>query len=335
MRLTNTINFILPQRFLVSNNASISNLDISSFNGEKKNFQKRIFSNFLFSRLFILYFFSFLYLFLLNICVSKDNAFSGLELNKVYDRKLAEHIRKRGEDSEQQKTNFHINKDEKSHSNYASSVRSEQNQSDKQNHEKKSDLKKKEILEESDRIEKKNDKVHDKMDKRKMNDEMGKQEIQNEGCAISLGNRSSELHYQLSENEINERIKNLGDIPSLQDIYILWWQVRGDQRRNFLVIGYYLEKLFKSLMKTHKFDQRFLKKEWNKWYHGLLNDLIAMETKDNKNFYSLLKKESWTREKFEDFIDTNILEWKNHKINTRKKWESTLTEDFNKKKNDL
>ncbi|CRG97396.1 Plasmodium exported protein (PHIST), unknown function [Plasmodium gallinaceum] len=328
MRHSNTINFILQRRFLVSNNASISNLDISSFNRGKKNFQKRIFSNFLFSKLFILYFFSVLYLFSLHICVSKDNAFSELQLNKVYDRKLAEHIPEKGEDSKKTKTNFDINEDKKSQSIYGSPGMSELNKSVKHNHDGMSELKKKEILEESDRIEKKNDKVRDNMDKRKMNDEMGKQKIQNEGCAISLGNRSSELHYQLCESEINERIQNLDDVPSIEDIYILWWQVRGDQRNNFFQIIDYLKKLFKSLTNKYNFDESFLNKEYNKWYRGVLYEFINMEANDNKNFYSLYKRESWTREKFKDFIDRNILVWNNYKISIKNKWENILTEDF-------
>ncbi|CRG97163.1 Plasmodium exported protein (PHIST), unknown function [Plasmodium gallinaceum] len=328
MRHSNTINFILQRRFLVSSNASISNLDVSSFNRGKKNFQKRIFSNFLFSKLFILYFFSVLYLFSLHICVSKDNAFSELQLNKVYNRKLAEHIPEKGEDSKQKKTNFDINEDEKLQSNYRSSIKSELNQSDKHNHEVMSESKKKQILEESDRIEKKNDNVHAKMDKREMNDEMGKQKIQNEGCAISLGKRSSELNYQMCEDEIIERIQNLDNNPSIEDIYILWWQVRGDQRNNFLEIIEYLKYIFYSLTNKYNFEECFIKKEWNKWYHGVLSDLINMETIDNKNFYSIYKKETWTREKFKDFIDKNILVWKNHKMSTKKKWENILTDDF-------
>ncbi|CRG85805.1 Plasmodium exported protein (PHIST), unknown function [Plasmodium relictum] len=362
MGFSNTLNLFLKRRFLASNNTNVKNEFVSSLNRKGKNFQKRNFSNFAFSKLFIYFCLSLFYLLLLNICISKRNIISDLQLSNGYSRKLTECICKKKkkksvqlrsscsnsvcleENGQGEKSDDEVNGQSKEgEEEEEEEVNSQSKEEEEEEEEEVNSQSKKEEEEEVNSQSKKEEEKEVNSQSKEEEDEVngqskeGEDDIDTESGKVNSQKKNnkeknSELFEQLSEEEIDEMLDGLDDIPNIQDVYILWWQHRGSQRNYFLDLMSELSDLYNSLVDMYNYNKKNLEKEWKKWYLGLLKDLTDKETEDNKTFYSLTNQGGLTREGLGSFINENKEEWKDHKENTRNKWKDIITTDFMKKK---
>ncbi|SBS80587.1 phist protein [Plasmodium ovale curtisi] len=107
---------------------------------------------------------------------------------------------------------------------------------------------------------------------------------------LPFGCTKAELQEDLTEDELNNRIKNLKQNATVKDMFILWNQVLMFERKLFIKTQEYIMHYAVYLQKTLMLPTPIRMKYWWRAHYNMTDELIKKERGDFNDFYTFVSK---------------------------------------------
>ncbi|SBT57172.1 phist protein [Plasmodium ovale wallikeri] len=107
---------------------------------------------------------------------------------------------------------------------------------------------------------------------------------------LPFGCTKAELQEDLSEEELNNRIKNLKQNATVKDMFVLWNHVLMYERKLFIKTQEYIMHYAVYLQKTLMLPTPIRMKYWWRAHYNMTDELIKKERGDFNDFYTFVSK---------------------------------------------
>ncbi|SOV75454.1 Plasmodium exported protein (PHISTc), unknown function [Plasmodium sp. gorilla clade G3] len=142
---------------------------------------------------------------------------------------------------------------------------------------------------------------------------------------LPFGVSNSELEDNLTEEELNERIRRLDLTVSVKDMFILWNHILAHERKKYTKMQEYLMYYSQYLEKTYQVPTGFRKKYWWRVHYMLTEEVVKRERTDNLDFHQFLRKGCCEKREFLYFINSKRKGWADLTETMKNIWMERLT----------
>ncbi|SOV22088.1 EMP1-trafficking protein [Plasmodium sp. DRC-Itaito] len=133
-----------------------------------------------------------------------------------------------------------------------------------------------------------------------------------------------DLNNEITEENLTEMVRSLDNIPTINDILHIWWQLREVERHKFAMMQYRLMKYIGHLTNTYDLNEDFAKDLWVAYSKYITTKLEKKENFYNKVFYSFIKRDAVTRHALECFLSDCIKSFHQYIIYLNKKCQDRI-----------
>lgn len=142
-----------------------------------------------------------------------------------------------------------------------------------------------------------------------------------------------DLNHEITEEDLTEMVRSLDNIPSINDILHIWWQLREVERHKFAMMQYRLMKYIGHLTNTYDLLEDFAKDLWVAYSKYIATKLEKKENFYNKVFYSFIKREAVTKHALECFLSDCVKSFHQYMLYLNKKCQDRIACDVIEKEN--
>ncbi|SBS94713.1 Phist protein (Pf-fam-b) [Plasmodium malariae] len=142
---------------------------------------------------------------------------------------------------------------------------------------------------------------------------------------LPFGCSQGELQEQLSEEELNERLKGLRENASVKEMFTLFNQVIFHERKNFVKMQEYIMDYSKYLQKTMMLPTPIRMKYWWRAHYNMTDELIKKEKSDFNDYCAFVNKGQCDKYNFLYFVKAKRASWKELRELMKSIWMEILT----------
>ncbi|KAI4841518.1 uncharacterized protein MKS88_000056 [Plasmodium brasilianum] len=183
------------------------------------------------------------------------------------------------------------------------------------------------------------DKICTPMDSKKINENGSKIFKTNKSTSnlkrIPFGYRGSDEAEKLTEEEIGEKINNLGDLVSVKEMYTIWNYVHNNEKKVYIKMQQAIRTYCEYLASIYGVPNKMKNEEYMKACKKMTYKFLEKEKKLRKNFYDLLKNGAVDRAKFISFIFETKKIWCINRNKMKNFWNIMLTKKSKRFWNDI
>ncbi|SBS80480.1 RAD protein, partial [Plasmodium ovale curtisi] len=152
-------------------------------------------------------------------------------------------------------------------------------------------------------------------------------DVQNKEDA-NFANKNLESTIKMTEGEVSTMLKNLNEIVTKKQMYILWFNVHNSCVRRYYNMMDGLWKNIKVLGSNHNIAIKDLLKGWWKAYPSLISELRKNDHYCICDFYNLFEKGECTQDVYKKFIDNINKNWEYSTNAMKSKWHDFLMNEL-------
>ncbi|CAG9481216.1 Plasmodium exported protein (PHIST), unknown function [Plasmodium vivax] len=121
----------------------------------------------------------------------------------------------------------------------------------------------------------------------------------------------NEFLRSITEDEVNERIKRLGNYVDVKEMFIIWNYVNGFERTKYINMQKNIIEYCENLASTYNVSRKTKAEQWVKVYYYMKDELFYKERKFYKKLYNFLEHGASSKKLFVEFINQTKLSWRN------------------------
>ncbi|GAB65377.1 phist protein [Plasmodium cynomolgi strain B] len=121
----------------------------------------------------------------------------------------------------------------------------------------------------------------------------------------------NEFIRSISEDEVNERIKRLGESVDVKEMFIIWNYVNGFERTKYINMENNIIEYCENLASAYNVSRKTKAEQWIKVYYYMKDELFYKERKFYKKLYNFLEHGPSSKKLFLEFLNQTKLSWRN------------------------
>nr|AFL65880.1 PHIST81 [Plasmodium cynomolgi] len=142
---------------------------------------------------------------------------------------------------------------------------------------------------------------------------------------LPFGCTRAELQEQMTEEELNSKIKNLRPNATVKEMFVLFNQILSFERKKFVKMQEYIMQYSQYLQKTLLLPTPIRMKYWWRAHYNMTDELIKKERGDFQDFYAFVSKGQCQRWDFLYFANAKRKSWDELRDLMKSIWMEILT----------
>ncbi|KJP86204.1 hypothetical protein AK88_04175 [Plasmodium fragile] len=134
----------------------------------------------------------------------------------------------------------------------------------------------------------------------------------------SYEKNENEFLRHISEGEVNERIKKLGEYVNVKEMFIIWNYINGFERAKYINMEKNMIQHCEDLSSTYNVSKKTKTKLWTTIYYYMKDEMFYQERKLHKALYNFLDQGPSPKGLFLEFIDQTIRSWRDFRRGVNK-----------------
>ncbi|KMZ89572.1 phist protein (Pf-fam-b) [Plasmodium vivax Brazil I] len=160
---------------------------------------------------------------------------------------------------------------------------------------------------------------------RRSHDGRGRHGPHGDNEQLPFGCTRAELQEQMTEEELNSKIKNLRPNATVKEMFVLFNQILSFERKKFVKMQEYIMQYSQYLQKTLLLPTPIRMKYWWRAHYNMTDELIKKERGDFQDFYAFVSKGQCQRWDFLYFANAKRKSWDELRDLMKSIWMEILT----------
>ncbi|GAW79022.1 Phist protein [Plasmodium gonderi] len=149
--------------------------------------------------------------------------------------------------------------------------------------------------------------------------------MQGERESLPFGVTRAELQEEMTEEQLNNKIKSLRQNATVKEMFVLFNQVLAHERRKFVKMQEYIMQYSQYLQKTLLLPTPIRMKYWWRAHYNMTDELIKKERSDFQDFYAFVNRGQCQRWDFLYFVNAKRKSWDELRDLMKSIWMEILT----------